>query len=152
MIIDGFSISGYRSFGEEPVKIEDLAQINMFVGKNNCGKSNILRFVRHWSKLADGSKMDPLLDYCVGIPPGAFVGIQVKKAGTATSKLYEQVQSSLRYPTTPPSRLNDSVWFGFNALQGNALQGIGCAGRHYSDMQDWIRKTFNDQGSLHRRV
>ena len=137
MIIDGFSISGYRSFGEEPVKIEDLAQINMFVGKNNCGKSNILRFVRHWSKLADGSKMDPLLDYCVGCPPGASVGIQVKKAGTATSTLYEQIQKSLALPYT--SQPNDSIWFGFNALQG-----IERGGRHYSDMEDWIRKTFND--------
>jgi AAA15 family ATPase/GTPase len=45
MMIDGFSIAGYRSFGPDEVKIEDLSRVNVFIGKNNCGKSNILRFL-----------------------------------------------------------------------------------------------------------
>jgi len=51
-MIDGFSITGYRSFGPDEVKISDLSQINIFIGKYNCGKSNILRFAK---RIAAGS-------------------------------------------------------------------------------------------------
>jgi len=51
MKLDGIAISGYRSFGSELVKINDLAKINIFIGKNNSGKSNILRFCKHLSKI-----------------------------------------------------------------------------------------------------
>ena len=51
MILDGFGISGYRSFGEEMVYINDLSKVNIFIGKNNSGKSNILRFCSHLSKM-----------------------------------------------------------------------------------------------------
>ncbi len=45
MFIDGFGIAGFRSFGPELVKIPDLEKVNVFIGKNNSGKSNILLFV-----------------------------------------------------------------------------------------------------------
>ena len=45
-MIDGFSIAGYRSFGKSEVRIADLSRVNIFIGKNNCGKSNILRFLK----------------------------------------------------------------------------------------------------------
>lgn len=41
----GFGISGYRSFGPELQRIGPCQKINFFVGQNNCGKSNILRFI-----------------------------------------------------------------------------------------------------------
>ena len=43
MQLDGFSIGGYRSFGLPPVRIASLGKVNVFIGPNNCGKSNILR-------------------------------------------------------------------------------------------------------------
>lgn len=43
-MINGLSISDYRSIGEEQ-RIAPLGKINVFVGPNNCGKSNILRFI-----------------------------------------------------------------------------------------------------------
>jgi len=45
MFIDGFIISGYRSFGKTPQRIGPLGKINLMVGQNNSGKSNILRFL-----------------------------------------------------------------------------------------------------------
>lgn len=42
-LLDGIAIGGYRSFGEEVQRIGPLGKINLFIGKNNCGKSNILR-------------------------------------------------------------------------------------------------------------
>lgn len=40
-----FAIGGYRSFGKTVQRFGYLAQINLFIGQNNCGKSNILRFI-----------------------------------------------------------------------------------------------------------
>lgn len=45
--IDGFGISGYRSFGKNAQRIGPLSKINIFAGQNNSGKSNILNFVMH---------------------------------------------------------------------------------------------------------
>jgi predicted ATPase len=40
----GFGLSNYRSIGNTPVRIGPLAEINLLIGRNNSGKSNILRF------------------------------------------------------------------------------------------------------------
>lgn len=42
--LEGISVSDYRSIGEKQ-KIEPLGKINIFVGPNNSGKSNILRLI-----------------------------------------------------------------------------------------------------------
>lgn len=38
-------ISGYRSFGSEAQKFSNFSKINILIGQNNCGKSNVLRFI-----------------------------------------------------------------------------------------------------------
>jgi len=45
MLLDSFSIGGYRSFGPKIQRFESLSQINLFIGQNNSGKSNVLRFL-----------------------------------------------------------------------------------------------------------
>ena len=56
MILDGFRISGYRSFGALEQEIRDLGKVNVFIGKNNSGKSNILRFVEQLSQLCESDR------------------------------------------------------------------------------------------------
>jgi hypothetical protein len=52
--IDGFGISEYRSFGKEIQFLGPLTKTNLVIGQNNCGKSNVLRFIQdHLSKLVD---------------------------------------------------------------------------------------------------
>ena len=46
MKIKGFGISNYRSFDNEGVYLDNLKKINVIIGKNNCGKSNVLRFLQ----------------------------------------------------------------------------------------------------------
>ncbi|MBD2038581.1 AAA family ATPase [Leptolyngbya sp. FACHB-321] len=49
MFIEGFGIAGYRSFGNELQRIGPLEKLNLIVGQNNSGKSNILLFLaRHY--------------------------------------------------------------------------------------------------------
>lgn len=44
-IIESFAVGGYRSFGHSIQYFPDLSKINLFIGQNNCGKSNILRLL-----------------------------------------------------------------------------------------------------------
>ena len=48
--LDGLGFSNYRSIGEKPVLLYPFSKVNLFVGPNNCGKSNILRFIHKWCK------------------------------------------------------------------------------------------------------
>ncbi len=53
VFIDGFGIASYRSFGDELQFLGPFAQINILIGQNNCGKSNVIRFLKeHYGKLA----------------------------------------------------------------------------------------------------
>ena len=46
MLLEGFGFSGYRSIGDELVKIAPLKKINLIIGQNNSGKSNIITFLK----------------------------------------------------------------------------------------------------------
>jgi recombinational DNA repair ATPase RecF len=43
--ITGFGFAGYRSFGRKLQRIGPCEKINLIIGQNNSGKSNILRFL-----------------------------------------------------------------------------------------------------------
>jgi len=43
--IEGFGISGYRSFGRDIQRVGPLSKINIFAGQNNSGKSNIINYL-----------------------------------------------------------------------------------------------------------
>lgn len=45
MFIDGFGLSGYRSYSGATQRIGPLAKVNFLVGQNNVGKSNVLNFL-----------------------------------------------------------------------------------------------------------
>ncbi len=45
--IDGIGISGYRGFGPDVVRIGPFRKLNLFIGKNNVGKSTVLHFIQH---------------------------------------------------------------------------------------------------------
>lgn len=47
MYIDGIGIAGYKSFGKEIQRIGSFRKINILIGQNNSGKSNILSFLTH---------------------------------------------------------------------------------------------------------
>src|SRR5438876_424715 len=61
VLILGFGLAGYRSFGPELQRVGPCQKINLFIGQNNCGKSNILRFIhdhyRSLSGLARGGEL-----------------------------------------------------------------------------------------------
>ena len=63
LLVESFSLAGYRSFGATIQRFEKLAKINLFIGQNNCGKSNVLRFIHDvYPLLSKGKvlKLDPI--------------------------------------------------------------------------------------------
>jgi AAA ATPase domain len=52
IFIDGIGISSYKSFGTEIQRIGPFEKINLFIGQNNSGKSNILSFLHEHYKNA----------------------------------------------------------------------------------------------------
>jgi predicted ATP-dependent endonuclease of OLD family len=45
VLIPNLAIAGYRSFGKEPQYFDKFAKINLLIGRNNAGKSNVIRFL-----------------------------------------------------------------------------------------------------------
>jgi hypothetical protein len=45
-MIDGFGLIGYRSFWDELQLLGPMTKVNLLVGQNNSGKSNVLRFAQ----------------------------------------------------------------------------------------------------------
>lgn len=45
-MIEGIGIRGYRSFGRETQYIGPFGKLNVISGKNNSGKSNLIRFIQ----------------------------------------------------------------------------------------------------------
>jgi len=57
MLLNGFGFSGYRSVGDTLVKIAPLQKINLVIGQNNSGKSNIIRFLyKHYSECTQSAR------------------------------------------------------------------------------------------------
>ncbi|WP_173050570.1 ATP-dependent endonuclease [Nitrospira sp. KM1] len=50
MFIDGFGFCNYKSFEEAPQQFSPLRKLNVFIGQNNAGKSNILTFLTRFYK------------------------------------------------------------------------------------------------------
>ena len=99
MKLDGFGIAGYRSFGQDMVFIKDLGKVNIFIGKNNSGKSNILRFCKHLSEIKIDQPykgFNEQLDHCIDSnDKGIQFALQIKRNSPATGKIYNEVSDIL---------------------------------------------------------
>ena len=78
--INGISISGYRSFGASNQRFERFSKINLFIGQNNSGKSNILRLLHDLYPAISASpsrlKLDALDRHMPG-PASFTIGVSV---------------------------------------------------------------------------
>ncbi len=77
ILIPNLAIAGYRSFGRKPQYFERFAKVNIFIGQNNAGKSNVLRFLHEIYPHVAGRenlKLDSLARHLPDQPP-TLVGI-----------------------------------------------------------------------------
>jgi len=62
IIFQELYVSGFRNIKE--VKLENLKDLNIFIGPNNCGKTNLLELLNYFSKLSCGKALKPLCGEC----------------------------------------------------------------------------------------
>lgn len=128
-MIDGFGISGYRSFGTTAQFIAPLSKLNIFVGANNSGKSNIIRAVCLLEKLL--SEVDIKLNPDVDKPGGKrdyitqiYLPISLNEFGASIyfEKLLKQVVATevtqarsivLDVLKALPEQHNGYSWYGY---------------------------------------
>ena len=128
-MLDGVSIAGYRSFGDVAVRIGDLDRVNVFIGSNNCGKSNILRAVKLVADVSGGrrsdseQRLDPLLDYPLTASNKEMLfGVQIRRDG-ATNATYQKIADGFGRSWQQLPEFADSYWASFVVpAQGSRLQ------------------------------
>jgi hypothetical protein len=100
VLLDGFAVGGFRSFGLPPTKIPDLAKVNVFIGRNNCGKSNVLRFCQLLSKMqnpTESSSPFEGLDYSRKTSePRIVYGYQLKRTGDASGHIFAKIANDFQ--------------------------------------------------------
>lgn len=136
MYIDGFGIAGYRSFGPDLQRIGPCEKINLFVGQNNSGKSNILLFLKeHYGNLLEsilkskgfllgefdrprGRKAIPLsLALCVSMDGNA---IKSAEETISDSRVWQTLQHVSKESHFTSER--NLVWFLYTEEHGSKLR------------------------------
>lgn len=96
ILIPNLAIAGYRSFGAQTQYFDRFAKINIFIGQNNAGKSNVLRFLhevypRSVDPSAKAVPFDPLSYHLPDRPPMSIgIGESVGDAGSERYVLPEE--------------------------------------------------------------
>ena len=74
--IKNLAIAGYRSFGKEPQYFDNFTKVNLFIGRNNAGKSNIIRFLSEIVSTIADSKLRTLDELAYHRPsrPSLLIG------------------------------------------------------------------------------
>ncbi|PTR14208.1 putative ATP-dependent endonuclease of OLD family [Nitrosospira sp. Nsp2] len=152
VLIKGFALGGYRSFGDNIQRFEDFSKINLFVGQNNCGKSNVLRFLYDiYPKLAQGSIGLDKLDLHVPSHAAFRTGTAVSfpdDSGSHWSDFDKEILPIIRKPQPKlqefvlrvfreKAKLDDTkkVWFDFNPDRSLIQQNWEEAFRVLSDSE-----------------
>ena len=91
IILPNLAIAGYRSFGKQPQYFEKFAKVNIFIGQNNAGKSNVLRFLHEvYSQASEksGPTLDPLVKHFPNQPPTLLgIGEEIDRTDPTRPKL-----------------------------------------------------------------
>ncbi|MDR3368634.1 MAG: ATP-binding protein [Rhodoferax sp.] len=74
-ILSSLAIADYRSFGAEPQYFPQFSKINILIGQNNCGKSNVLRFIHDWLARIQQHPRPTLTHHDRHLPSGG-IGLQ----------------------------------------------------------------------------
>lgn len=132
-ILKAFAIGGFRSFGDKIQRFSSLSKVNIFIGKNNCGKSNILRFLHEaYSKVAKGPVNLDELDRHIPVGPKFIVGVSIFKKNLEKYEFDSDSNSDITHKIqkldlrlrefvyrvfSEKAKLDDgnAVWFDFHA-------------------------------------
>jgi len=120
ILIDSLAIAGYRSFGKEIQRFENFTKVNLFIGQNNCGKSNVLRFIHKvFTKIVRGKYEYTDLDRPINTDSQLIMGLASKEKEEGhfilnrNAKLLEQLDQILNEKRKIDQ--TNVVWFDFES-------------------------------------
>jgi predicted ATPase len=129
--LSSFEIQGFRAFSY--LKIEKLKRVNLFVGKNNVGKTSLLE--AFWVYANQGS---PLILW--SLLEGRNEGGSIDEIRSTSDAEQEELISSIRY-----------LFHGRKELQGGQAKmdfgPVNIPSKHISVKYTWIESISDDQGN-----
>jgi len=155
IFIDGLGIAEYRSFGQDVQRIGPLKKINLFIGQNNCGKSNILSFLKqHYEAALRGEELKlTAVDKHIGRTSGKQIvefGLRVGSSNykALLKRFREQLERNKKviglvekiFQSNTLSQGSEIVWFryegvGKSTLSAKPLDDI--YGEHVLNDSEW---------------
>ncbi len=138
-MLKGFGISGYRSFGPKPQYLAPLTKINLLVGRNNSGKSNVLRALPLIKQFARGNKppstFDPVRDlhkarsqatplwhFPIFRDPASIKELTARILHDRATTGWENTASELL--ASLDAGMQGAVWFTFDPLNGALVSPV----------------------------
>lgn len=118
-MIKGFGLAGYRSFGPDIQWLYPLGKINVLIGPNNAGKSNILRFIaKQFNAFVEG----------VQTSGSCSLGVEDRYKGTGDGSLKFGLPLKIERPTAQPvGNFSDSL----STIENRLLRKDGTAIMEY---------------------
>ncbi|MFH1198345.1 MAG: AAA family ATPase [bacterium] len=145
-MLSGFGISGFRSFGREFVRIDNLKKVNILIGSNNSGKSNVLRFCKHLSSMLNKKPYVGFneLDYnLVDSVKDIKYSIKLEAGNILFNDIYNQIKNMLDPVENHFSEWKNHVWLEYNAK----FLGEGDSNESLKSLFDKIYGSYNEQQS-----
>ena len=116
--IESLELSGYKSFGDRAQRFEKLAKINLLIGQNNCGKSNVLKYIHnHLSDIEPRLRFDSFdrhigykgeINYGYKINASHYDAFIAKLISPTHTEIHFQSQETLRRILIKKSHLDSS--------------------------------------------
>ncbi|MFG3486626.1 AAA family ATPase [Streptomyces sp. NPDC047972] len=124
IILPGFGLSGYRSFGSKMQYSGKLGAVTLLAGQNNSGKSNLIRMLSH---VASGTTQLGQHDRPQGRPMDCFYALPFDVAAAFETVGKERkwnpryIDPLLRAFTHPAIHWDGQTWISYE-LSGNVVQ------------------------------
>lgn len=130
--IPGFGLRGYRSFAGDVQFLGPFAKVNLLVGQNNCGKSNVLDFINRCyedfvgavARNRDLSEFEDLdrprdapgegIEFAVPASVTEIIENRVRETGIERAGIRELLDSV--FDSAPMNRNGDGVWFRYSSM------------------------------------
>lgn len=142
VLLPNLALSGYRSFGKDPQYFDQFAKINILIGRNNSGKSNVLRAIKEvLPQVGDRGplKLEPVAIHLPDQPP---FQLGVGEAFT------EDEAGHFSLPSSSPRchQLQDGRGPKIDSLVAELL---GRKAKHDKTNLAWSFTTFPDRKPIH---
>lgn len=132
-MISGFGVRGFRSFGSDFQYLSPLGKINLIVGKNNVGKSNVLRLIELLGNFHNNKKPEvDILDEHIGEGKVPFTWNLAVDAQELTEKvlisLIPDGHQDIHRPVVSaiidnfPGKQENIIWMTMNHQEGKVLK------------------------------